>query len=126
MSPPETKSIRPRERTAIIQSLSAGVVPAIGLQHIQVGRQAEVTALVNDLQTVEQGASVVRFVVGRFGSGKTFFLNLIRTVALTRKFVVLHADITTDRRLHGSGGQSRSLYAELLKNLATPSRPEGG
>jgi len=118
--------IRPRERAAIIQSLSAGVVPAIGLQHIQVGRQAEVTAVVNDLQTVEQGASVVRFIVGRFGSGKTFFLNLIRTVALTRKFVVLHADITTDRRLHGSGGQSRSLYAELLKNLATPSRPEGG
>lgn len=118
--------IRPRERTAIIQSLSAGVVPAIGLQHIQVGRHAEVTAVVNDLQLVEQGASAVRFVVGRFGSGKTFFLNLIRNVALKRKFVVIQADITTERRLQGSGGQARSLYSELMKNLATSSRPEGG
>lgn len=118
--------IRPRERTAIIQSLSAGVVPAIGLQHIQVGRQAEVTAVVNDLQLVEQGASAVRFIMGRFGSGKTFFLNLVRNVALSRKFIVLQADISTERRLQSTGGQARSLYSELMKNLATPSRPEGG
>ena len=118
--------IRPRERTAIIQSLSAGVVPAVGLQHIQVGRKDEVEAVIRDLQLVEQGASALRFVIGRFGSGKTFFLNLVRNVALKRKFVVLHADITTDRRLHGSGGRARSLFAELMKNLATPSRPEGG
>ena len=119
-------TIRPRERTAIIQSLSAGVVPSIGLQHIQVGRAAEVAALVNDLQLVEQGGSAIRFIVGRFGSGKTFFLNLIRAVALSRRFVVIQADITTERRLHGSTGQARSLYGELAKNLATTSKPEGG
>ena len=118
--------IRPRERNAIIQSLAAGVVPSVGLQHIQVGRKDEVEAVVQDLQMVEEGASAIRFVVGRFGSGKTFFLNLVRNVALKRKFVVLQADITTERRLQGSGGQPRSLFAELMKNLATASRPEGG
>lgn len=118
--------IRSRERTAIIQSLSAGVVPSIGLQHVQVGRNEEVRAVINDLKSVADGNSTVRFVIGRFGSGKTFFLNLIRTVALKQKFVVLNADVTTDRRLHGSGGQARALYSELMKNLATRSKPEGG
>ena len=118
--------IRPRERNAIIQSLSAGVVPSIGLQHIQVGRASEVEALINDLKLVEQGGSAIRFIVGRFGSGKTFFLNLIRNVALNRRFVVIQADITTDRRLHGSAGQARSLYGELTKNLATATKPDGG
>ncbi|MCC7424476.1 MAG: ATP-binding protein [Planctomycetaceae bacterium] len=119
-------TIRPRERTAVIQSLAAGVVPSIGLQHIQVGRVDEVAALVNDLQLVEQGSSTIRFIVGRFGSGKTFFLNLIRSVALNRRFVAVQGDITTERRLHGSGGQARSLFGELMKNLATQSKPEGG
>ena len=114
-----------RERAAILQSLSAGVVPAIGLHHIQVGRLNEVEALIDDLKLVEQGGASVRFIVGRFGSGKTFFLNLIRSVAQKRKFVVAQADITTDRRFHGSGGQARSLYSELMRNLSTRSRPDG-
>ncbi|MFM7981868.1 MAG: BREX system ATP-binding domain-containing protein, partial [Candidatus Fonsibacter sp.] len=67
-----------------------------------------------------------RFIIGRFGSGKTFFLNLLKTVALQKRFVVLEADITTDRRLHGSAGQARSLYSELLLRLATRAKPEGG
>ncbi|MDB5334916.1 MAG: hypothetical protein JWN70_535 [Planctomycetaceae bacterium] len=118
--------ISPRERTAIIQSLAAGVVPAVGLHHIQVGRNDEVQAVVRDMDHVSQGGATCRFIIGRFGSGKTFFLNLLRTVALQRKFVVAQADITTERRLHGSGGQARSLYCELAKNLSTRSRPEGG
>lgn len=115
-----------RERTAILQSLGAGVVPAIGLHHIQVGRKDEVEALVRDLAVVEQAGAAVRFIVGRFGSGKTFFLNLIRNVALTRGVVVAQADITTDRRLQGSDGQARGLYVELMRNLSTRARPEGG
>lgn len=117
---------KPRERTAILQSLAAGVVPAIGLHCIQVGRADEVGAVVQDLERVEAEGSSVRFIIGRFGSGKTFFLNLIRSVALKRKFVVIQADITTDRRLHGTGGQARGLFSELMRNLATNSRPEGG
>ncbi|WP_372718040.1 ATP-binding protein [Novipirellula sp.] len=114
-----------RERSAVLQSLSAGVVPAIGLQHIQVGRLNEVDALVGDLKLVEEDGASVRFIVGRFGSGKTFFLNLIRNVAQKRKFVVAQADITTERRFHGSGGQARSLYSELMRNLSTRSKPDG-
>lgn len=118
-------SIPVRERTAILQSLGAGVVPAIGLQHIQVGRKSEVEALIQDLQNVEKGGAAVRFVVGRYGSGKTFFLNLIRNVALSRKHVVLQADITTERRLYGTKGEARNLYSELVRNLATRAKPEG-
>jgi hypothetical protein len=118
--------ISQREKTAILQSLAAGVVPALGLYHIQVGRKEEVAAIVDDLKRVENGTSTIRFIVGRFGSGKTFFLNLMRTVALERKFVVLQADITTERRLHGTTGQARSFYGELMKNLATRAKPEGG
>ena len=118
--------ITERERSAILSSLGAGVVPRIGLHHIQVGRKAEVAAVLQDLQSVADGSSAVRFIVGRFGSGKSFFLSLVQTVALERKLVVARADITTERRLHASGGQARSLYGELMKNLATRGRPEGG
>lgn len=118
--------IKDRDRLAIIKALRAGVVPRVGLQHVQVGRKAEVAAIVDDLKHAEDGGAGVRFVIGRFGAGKSFFLNLATTVALEKGFLVARADITTDRRLHGSGGQARALYAELMKNLATRARPEGG
>src|SRR5262249_31671739 len=100
--------------------------PRIGLRHLQVGRRDEVAAVLDDLARIEQGGATVRFIIGKFGAGKSFFLNLARMVALERKFVVAQADITTDRRLHGAGGQARALYAELMQNLATRARPEGG
>jgi len=121
-----TGSIKPRERDAILQSLRAGVVPRAGLRHLQVGRRDEVAAVLEDLQRVEQGGASIRFVVGRYGAGKSFFLNLARMVGLERKFVVVQADISLDRRLHGSGGQARNLYAELMRNLATRAKTEGG
>ena len=121
-----SRRISTRERHAILASLGAGVVPSIGLQHIQVGRKNEVSALVGDLQRIESGGSTIRFVVGRFGSGKSFFLKLIGTVALERRFVVLSADIITQRRFHGTGGQAQSLYSELARNCATRSRADGG
>lgn len=117
-------SIKRRERTAILNSLAAGVVPKVGLPHIQVGRKAELAALVSDLDTIQNDGSAIRFVVGRFGSGKTFFLNLVRTVAIEKGFVVLQADVTMDRRLYGSG-YARSLYTELVQNMSTKARPEG-
>lgn len=121
-----TPAIKPVERTAILQALRAGMVPRIGIQHLQVGRLEEVKAVIGDLDQIEQGGSAVRFIIGRFGSGKSFFLNLCRATALAKRFVVAQADITPDRRLQGSGGQARSLYAELLKNLSTKAKPEGG
>jgi len=118
--------IRPRDRDAIIQSLRAGVVPRVGQRHIQVGRANEVEALVADIDRIADGGSAIRFAIGEYGAGKTFFLNLIRSIAMERKLVTVHADLSPDRRLHATGGQARGLYAELMRNLATRSRPEGG
>lgn len=121
-----TVRIKEKERAAILSSLGAGVVPAQGLHHIQVGRKDEVEAILSDLKRVEESGAAVRFIVGRFGSGKSFFVNLVHTVALERRFVVAKADITTDRRLTGSNGVARALYSELAKNIATRSRADGG
>jgi len=123
---PAPERIRPRDRDAILQSLRAGVVPRVGQQHIQVGRANEVSALVTDIDRVADGGSSIRFVIGEYGAGKSFFLNLVRSIALERKLVTVHADLSPDRRLHATGGQARGLYAELMRNLATRSRPEGG
>jgi hypothetical protein len=125
MTTPAAPKIRERDRQAILKALRAGVVPRVGLQHIQVGRKSEVQAVLRDLDHAADGGAGVRFVIGRFGSGKSFFLNLANIVALEKGFLVARADITTDRRLHGTGGVARSLYAELMRNLASKARPEG-
>lgn len=118
--------IRPRDRDAILQSLAAGVVPRRGQQHVQVGRADEVRALLRDVERIADGGSAVRFVIGEYGAGKSFFLNLVRSVALEKQLVTVHADLGPDRRLHATGGQARSLYAELARNTATRTHPEGG
>ena len=118
--------IRPRERDALLQSLRAGVVPRIGQQHIQVGRIGEVRALLEDIERVADGGSAVRMVIGEYGAGKTFFLHLVRSVAMEKRLVTAHADLNPDRRLHATGGQARSLYAELMRNMATRAKPDGG
>ncbi len=118
-------NIRPRERSAIIQSLRAGVTPRIGLEYIQVGRVNEVKALIEDLDNIEQGGSAFRIIIGDFGTGKSFFLQLIRYIALEKGMVVINADMSPDRRLFASNGQARNLYKELARNLATRAHPEG-
>lgn len=121
-----TEPVKARDRDAIVQSLRAGVVPRTGHQHIQVGRANEVAALTSDLDRIADGGSGVRFVIGEFGSGKTFFLYLIRAIALRKRLVTVHGDLTPDRRLQGTGGQARALYSELMRNMATRSSPDGG
>jgi hypothetical protein len=124
MNPPV--AIKRRERDAVLQSLQAGLVPKQGLHLIQVGRKAEVTALLQDLDRVcDEGASF-RIVVGRFGSGKSFFLNLVRNLAFQKKLVVVQADFSMERRLYATGGQARALYSELMRNMATKAQPDGG
>ncbi|KVT46055.1 ATP-binding protein [Burkholderia ubonensis] len=119
-------TIRPKDRDAVLQSLRAGVVPRGGQHLIQVGRQKELDALIQDIARVADGGSSFRLVVGEYGAGKTFFLNLVRAIALEKKLVTVHADLNPDRRLHASGGQARSLYAELAKNIATRTKADGG
>jgi hypothetical protein len=117
--------LRPRERDAILQSLRAGVAPRTGLQHIQVGRVREVEALLKDIERIADGGSSFRLIIGEFGSGKSFFLQLIRSIAMEKGLVTLHADLSPDRRLHATGGQARNLYAELMHNLSTRTKQDG-
>ena len=119
------KMIATKQRDAIIQSLKSGVTPRIGIQHIQVGRSHEIKALLKDIERVSEGGSAFRLVIGDYGSGKTFFLSVIRAIALEKKLVTVNADLSPDRRLHGSGGQARNLYSELMRNMATRSKPDG-
>lgn len=118
-------SITKREAKTILTSLSAGVVPRTGLRHISVGRLPEVAALKSDLDHNREGGATVRFVIGRFGSGKSFLLQLMRTYALESKFVVADADFSPERRLFGSGDEAIATYRELMKNLSTQTRPDG-
>ncbi len=118
--------IKPRDKDIIVQALAAGVVPRAGLRHIQVGRAGEVGALLRDIDRIAEGGPAVRFIVGEYGAGKTFFLNLIRLIALEKKCVTIHADLGPDRRIHASGGQARGLYSEAVRNMATRVKPDGG
>lgn len=126
MTDQPTATIRPRERDAVLQSLRAGVVPRTGQYLIQVGRAAEVKALLSDIERIGEGGSGVRFVIGQYGAGKTFFLQLVRAIALEKRLVTAHADLNPDRRLHATDGQARGLYQELMRNVATRARPDGG
>ena len=120
------RKLKRRDRDTIIQALRAGVVPKLGLQHIQVGRSREVQEMLRDIQRINEGGAAIRFIIGEYGSGKTFFLNLTRLIAMEKGMVVLSADMAPNRRLHATGGQARSLYAEMARNASTRTKPDGG
>jgi hypothetical protein len=117
--------IKRRERDAILQSLQAGLVPKIGLHLIQVGRKQEVNAVLGDIDRIADGGAAFRIIEGNYGSGKSFFLNLVKSLALQRNLLVLQADITMARRIYSKGGEAQALFSELIRNLATKARPEG-
>ena len=115
-----------RIAAVIINSLKGGVVPRVGLPYVTVGREAEVRALLHDLDLVADGGASFRFLVGRYGSGKSFLLQTIRNHAMGRNFVVCDADLSPERRLQGGKGQGLATYRELIRNLSTKTRPDGG
>jgi hypothetical protein len=119
-------TIPAKERDAAVQALRAGVVPRLGIRHVQVGRAREVEETVRDMTRIAAGGSAIRFVIGEYGSGKTFFLTLARNVAAEKKLVVMNADLSPERRLHASGGQARTLCAELVLSMSTRTKPDGG
>lgn len=120
-----SRPIKAKERETIIQSLKSGVVPRAGLQHIQVGRSEELKSFIKDVDTIAEGGTSFRFVIGEYGSGKTFFLSLVRSIALEKGLVTMHADLSPTKRLHGSDGQPRMLLAEMINNISTRTRPDG-
>lgn len=110
----------------IINALKGGVVPRVGLEYITVGRAQEIAAILHDIDMIEQGSASFRFIVGRYGSGKSFLLQTIRNHAIARGFAVVDADLSPERRFTGTKGQGLGTYKELIQNLSTKSKPDGG
>ena len=115
-----------RIASAIINSLKGGVVPRIGLPYITVGRELEIDALLHDVDIIEDGGASFRFIVGKYGSGKSFLLQTIRSHVMDKGFVVVDADLSPERRLQGTKGQGLATYKELIRNMSTKTRPDGG
>ena len=110
----------------VLNSLKGGVVPRIGLPYITVGRKSEIEALLHDVEIISEGGASFRFIVGRYGSGKSFLLQTIRNYVMDRGFIVADADLSPERRLQGTQGQGLATYRELISNLSTKTKPEGG
>lgn len=110
----------------LINSLKGGVVPRVGLPYITVGRKAEIDALLRDIEIVQEGGASFRFIMGRYGSGKSFLLQTIRNYVMAKNFVVVDADLSPERRLQGTRGQGLATYRELIRNMSTKTKPEGG
>ena len=119
-------NIPKRIAQTLINSLKGGVVPRVGLPYITVGRKNEIDALLHDVELIAEGGASFRFVVGRYGSGKSFLLQTIRNYVMAKNFVVLDADLSPERRLQGTRGQGLATYKELIRNMSTKTKPEGG
>lgn len=115
-----------RITSTIINALKGGVVPRVGLEYITVGREREISALLHDIDIIADGGAAFRFIVGKYGSGKSFLLQTIRNYAAERGFVVVDADLSPERRFTGSKGQGLATYKELVKNMSTKTKPDGG
>ncbi len=122
----ENKKVPKRIAQAVLNSLKGGVVPRIGLPYIAVGRKSEIEALLRDVDIIGEGGASFRFVVGRYGSGKSFLIQTIRNYVMDRGFIVADADLSPERRLQGTKGQGLATYRELIGNLSTKTKPEGG
>lgn len=110
----------------LINSLKGGVVPRVGLPYITVGRKEEIDALLHDVDMIADGGASFRFIVGKYGSGKSFLLQTIRSYVMAKNFVVVDADLSPERRLQGTRGQGLATYKELIRNMSTKTKPEGG
>ena len=110
----------------LINSLKGGVVPRVGLPYVTVGRTAEIDALLHDVEIIAEGGASFRFIVGKYGSGKSFLLQTIRNFVMAKNFVVVDADLSPERRLQGTRGQGLATYKELIRNMSTKTKPEGG
>ncbi len=120
------RKVPKRIEQAILDSLKGGVVPRIGLPYITVGRKNEIEALLRDVDIIADGGASFRFIVGRYGSGKSFLIQTIRNYVMDKGFIVADADLSPERRLQGTRGQGLATYRELISNLSTKTKPEGG
>ncbi len=125
-TPTSSPRVPRRVLGSLLSSVSAGVVPRAGAPYIAIGRQDEIAALLSDLERIDEGGGAMRFLIGRYGSGKSFLIQLIRGYSLERDFITADADLSPERRLYGTGGSGVATYRELMKNLASKASPDGG
>lgn len=111
---------------AVLNSLKGGVVPRVGLEYITVGRRNEISALLQDVAIIENGGAAVRFIEGKYGSGKTFMMHALRNHVMEKNFVVTDVELSVDKRLVGNKGQGLATYRELIRNMSTSACPESG
>ncbi len=121
-----TKQVPTRIANVLMNALKGGVVPRTGLEYITVGRTQEIAAILHDIEMIEEGSASFRFIVGKYGSGKSFLLQTIRNYATAKGFAVVDADLSPERRFAGTKGQGLATYKELIQNLSTKSKPDGG
>ena len=122
----ETKRVPKRILSTLLTSIAAGVVPRAGAPYIAIGRTDEIAALLSDLENVSEGVATMRFIIGKYGSGKSFLLQLIRASALERGFITADVDLSPERRICGAKGTGVATYRELMRNLASKASPDGG
>ncbi|MCL2704540.1 MAG: ATP-binding protein [Defluviitaleaceae bacterium] len=115
-----------RISAALLNSLTSGVTPRLGIEHIAVGRKREIETLLGDLENISYGGSVFRFIVGRYGSGKSFLLQILKTYAVERGYIVADADLSPERKLIGGNQSGLATYRELLRSMSNKVRPDGG
>ena len=120
------RKIPKRILNLLINSLSAGVVPRMGAPYIAIGRKEETESLISDLENVAEGGSSLRFLVGRYGSGKSFLLQLIKSYATENGFVTADCDLSPERRPYGGNGGGVATYRELINNMSVKTSAEGG
>ena len=125
-TPAGSPQVPRRIASTIVNSLKGGVVPRVGLNYVTVGRTAEIDALLRDVEMIAEGGASFRFIVGKYGSGKSFLLQTIRNYVMAKNFVVVDADLSPERRLQGTRGQGLATYKELIRNMSTKTKAEGG
>ncbi|MCL2218205.1 MAG: ATP-binding protein, partial [Defluviitaleaceae bacterium] len=121
-----SSQVPPRIANILLNALKGGVVPRVGLEYVTVGRALEISAILQDIDLIADGGASFRFIVGKYGSGKSFLLQTIRNYATAKGFAVVDADLSPERRFAGTKGQGLATYKELVQNLSTKSKPDGG
>ena len=124
----DTSQVRIPKRIlgTLLNSAGAGVVPRQGLEYVAIGREKEIEALLRDLENISLGMGAFRFIVGKYGSGKSFLMGLIRANAQEKGFVTADSDLSPERRFHGTQGQGLATFRELMHNLSCKAMPDSG
>ena len=107
------------ELNDIVTALNSGLVPRSGIENIMVGREDVLIQIEIDLDNVSTGLSLTKFIIGKYGTGKSFMQAAITQKGYAKNFVVSKVDFSPYRRLYNNDGMGRATYVEIIKNMTT-------